>query len=208
LPYDVWGYLSGGTLALEILAWTNLTTRATALAKQDGVLVKTGDATRKYLGTILCFWAGYCEDCSQANTTYGNATHFVWNMYNRVPRSLSMVNVTGHTYNSTSPRKFNNNDYVQIEIIAGLPTTIQLMIVGRGKGTSNGPFRLQTEISNLTIQAPYITCGTGWDMLSEVSASGSKAVPIGYSYIPIIEACYVAETMTFDFASLTVIWWS
>lgn len=208
VPYDVFGYLSGGTLALEILAWTNLSTRATALAKQDGVLIKTGYATRKYLGTICCFWAGYCEDCSQYNTTYGNAMHLVWNMYNRVPRAHSYTNVTEHTYNSTTARKFNNNDYAQIEIMAGLPSTIQLMITGRGKGTSNGPFRLQTEISNTTIQAPYITCGAGWNMLSEVSASGSKEVSIGYKYIPLLEACYVAETMTFEFANLSVIWWS
>ena len=34
-PYDVFGYISGGALALELLAWTNDTTRATAVTLQD-----------------------------------------------------------------------------------------------------------------------------------------------------------------------------
>jgi hypothetical protein len=50
--YDVLGYNNSGTLALDLVAWTNGTTRATALARQDGVLVKSGATTRRYLGTL------------------------------------------------------------------------------------------------------------------------------------------------------------
>src|SRR3990167_7040004 len=52
LPYDVFAYDSSGTVTLEALAWTNGTTRATALTTQNGVLVKTGATTRRYLGTF------------------------------------------------------------------------------------------------------------------------------------------------------------
>ncbi len=43
---------SSGTPTLEALVWTNDTTRATALVRQDGVWSKTGALTRRYLGTV------------------------------------------------------------------------------------------------------------------------------------------------------------
>jgi hypothetical protein len=51
-PYDIWVYDNGGTLTLDSTIWTNTTTRATALALQNGVYVKTGATTRRYIGTI------------------------------------------------------------------------------------------------------------------------------------------------------------
>lgn len=44
--YDVFAYNNSGTVALDsIVAWTNDTTRATALALQDGIYVKSGALT-------------------------------------------------------------------------------------------------------------------------------------------------------------------
>ncbi len=50
--YDVFVYDNSGTPTLELLAWSDATTRATAIAFNGGVYVKSGDATRRYLGTI------------------------------------------------------------------------------------------------------------------------------------------------------------
>ena len=75
--YDIWAYDNAGTLALASTAWTNATTRATALALQNGVYVKSGDATRRYLGTIrTTATAGQSEDSA--------SKRFVWNYYNRI----------------------------------------------------------------------------------------------------------------------------
>lgn len=52
LPFDVFGFLSAGAVTLEFLNWTNATTRATALVRLDGVLVKSGDSTRRWLGSV------------------------------------------------------------------------------------------------------------------------------------------------------------
>ena len=72
--YDVFGYLNSGTLALELLIWTDATNRATALAYQDGVLIKSGNATRRYLGTIyINSTGGQTEDTE--------IQRFVWNYY-------------------------------------------------------------------------------------------------------------------------------
>lgn len=50
--YDVFVYLTGGTLTLDLTAWSSDTARATALARQDGVLCKAGALGRRYLGTV------------------------------------------------------------------------------------------------------------------------------------------------------------
>lgn len=52
LPVDVFGFLSGGVLTMELLNWATAAARATALARLDGVLVKAGDATRRWLGSF------------------------------------------------------------------------------------------------------------------------------------------------------------
>lgn len=60
-PYDIFAYVSGETLTLESVVWTNGTTRATALATQDSRRVKNAAADRLYVGTIYTSAAGQCE---------------------------------------------------------------------------------------------------------------------------------------------------
>ncbi len=52
LPYDVFCYSNSGVPTLELTAWTNITTRATNLAYQDGILCKSGALTRRYIGSF------------------------------------------------------------------------------------------------------------------------------------------------------------
>ena len=100
--YDVFGYLSSGTLALETLVWTNTTTRATALTTQDGCYVKSGDATRRYLGTI---YASGTNQCTDSTSTRG-----LWNVDNQVVRTAQASDSTSSwTYTSQTIRARNNN---------------------------------------------------------------------------------------------------
>ncbi|KKK88542.1 hypothetical protein LCGC14_2742120, partial [marine sediment metagenome] len=100
-PFDVFGLSSGGSLVIETLDWTNDTTRATALAYQDGRLVKSGSATRLYLGTGRTTGvSGQTEDSI--------SKRFHWNYYNRVPRQLKLIEVTNHTYATNTVRPWNN----------------------------------------------------------------------------------------------------
>lgn len=50
--YDIFAYPINGKVAFEILAWTNTTTRATALAYQDGILCKSGYKSKRYIGSF------------------------------------------------------------------------------------------------------------------------------------------------------------
>jgi hypothetical protein len=79
--YDVFAYWDGSAIALEVLAWTNLTTRATALARQNGVLVKSGDATRRYIGTVLSYSVE--PDLSGYRVRSNETQRGIWNHHHR-----------------------------------------------------------------------------------------------------------------------------
>jgi len=103
LPYDVFCYAAGSPLipTLEILAWTSTSARQTALAYQDGRLVKSGTPSRLYIGTFYTTATTTTEDSI--------ANRFLWNYYNRVQRACIKDDSTSHTYNSATIRYFNND---------------------------------------------------------------------------------------------------
>lgn len=114
LPYDVFGFENApGVLDLELTAWTNATTRATGLTRQDGVLCKTGALTRRYLGTICIAATGQCED--------SQAKRYVWNMNNRVVRSMKALEATASwAYSSAVIRQIRASAANQLDFVRGL----------------------------------------------------------------------------------------
>jgi len=78
--YDVFCYNNSGNAALEVTKWTNTTTRATALARQNGVYVKNGATTRRYLGTFYTHSDKNVYDCYQYR--------WLWNHYNKLFKPL------------------------------------------------------------------------------------------------------------------------
>lgn len=111
--YDVFVYDNSGTLTLEALVWTDDTTRATALALQDGVYSKTGALTRRYLGTFRTTATTTTED--------SNAKRFVWNAYNQVPRKLFVTDTTNTwTYSTAAWAQANASAANQVAVVVGL----------------------------------------------------------------------------------------
>ena len=98
--YDVFGYLSGGDLALELLAWASETARATAISLQDGMYCKSGDHSRLYLGSFMPRSTTTTEDSAQYR--------MLWNMYNRASKAWALVLSTYHSYTTETVRYFNN----------------------------------------------------------------------------------------------------
>lgn len=112
LPYDVFLYDNAGTLTLEFTAWTSATARATALTTQDGIYVKTGATTRRYLGTFYT---------SSTTQTQDNVLQrFLWNYYNRVPRLFIRAESTTWAYTLTTVRQANNSSANQVEGVIGV----------------------------------------------------------------------------------------
>ena len=117
--FDIFIYDNSGTLTLESTAWTDDTTRATALTTQDGVYVKSGATTRRYLGTIRTTGTtGQCEDTEDRR--------FVWNYYNQTRRKMESKLGSGtssHTYTTTAWRAYYNSTTVgtsRNEFVIGL----------------------------------------------------------------------------------------
>lgn len=148
LPYDVFIYNNSGTLTLEALAWTNATTRATALVMQNGILSKTGVLTRRYLGTFVPYSTTQCRDIPQSR--------LLFNYYNRVQRIVRVVE-TAATWNYTTatwrPANANANALSWVEYINGYSEDgIDLiLIVGTGQtATAARGSAFQINSSNTT----------------------------------------------------------
>lgn len=110
LPYDVFCYDNAGTPTLEFTAWTNATTRATALAYQDGVLVKSGAVTRRYLGTFYT-----------ANTTTTEdslSKRYLYNYYNRVIRNTMTQFTADRT--SAGATYVEANSEIRAQLVVGV----------------------------------------------------------------------------------------
>jgi hypothetical protein len=113
--YDVFIYDNAGTITLDLTAWTNDTTRATALTTQDGVLVKTGATNRRYLGSIYATTAGN----GQSEDSVAN--RFLWNYYNREPRVLRAVDTTDSwEYQTNTYREANGVTTNRLNFIIGV----------------------------------------------------------------------------------------
>jgi hypothetical protein len=111
--YDVFLYNNAGTLTLELTAWTNDTTRATSLTMTNGVYLKTGALTRRYLGTIRTTSTTTTEDSANKR--------LVWNFNNRVSKNIYVADATGNwVYSTAAWRYANNNSNNKIEFVAGI----------------------------------------------------------------------------------------
>lgn len=114
LPFDVFGYISTGTPAIERLAWTSTSSRATGLTIQDGLLMKNGDLTRRFIGT-------YCTTGTIGHTEDSNMRRLIFNYYNPVPRVLRAVDTTDSwSYATATFRQANASTANQVEIVMGV----------------------------------------------------------------------------------------
>lgn len=132
--YDVFLYDNAGTLTLELSgAWTNDTTRADSLALQDGVPVKSGATTRRWLGTITASGSNVTEDSA--------AKRYVWNRYNQV--RLSLRNATETTdswpYSTDTFRQANANAANQLDYVTGdAATLVEARVLGSAFSATTG----------------------------------------------------------------------
>lgn len=120
--YDVFGFFNAGAASLEVLAWTNDTTRATALVLQDGVYSKSGALTRRYLGSFRTTTvSGQTEDSL--------VKRYLWNLYNQVERPIARFDTSAMwTYNTNTWRQGNNAAANQLDVVLGQATSVTAQI--------------------------------------------------------------------------------
>jgi hypothetical protein len=188
--YDIFAYDNTGAVALEALAWTNDTTRATALTTLNGIYVKSGATSRRYLGTIRTVAAGQTEDSL--------TKRFVWNYYNRAMKELKKAAPGDYTY-ATSTARYANGDATQrVELVAGLiEDCVKLHNAQRNVGGSAvivGIERNAVALSDSTNQA--VRNGT-----HEVTlvANYSSYPAVGFNYFARTE--WASGTVTFTLSN-------
>lgn len=119
--YDVFAYVSGSTVTLELsTAWTTDTARAEAVSLLNGVYIKTSNNTRRYLGTF--------RTTSTTTTEDSITKRFLWNINNQQQRPMQKFEATASwTYQATVYRYVNNNSANRLECVFGLPSSINLV---------------------------------------------------------------------------------
>ena len=123
--HDIFLDNNGGTPQLAAVAWTNDTTRATALTKQDGRYVLTGATDYLYLGTIYVDGSNQCTHRFGTSATSGQSAHYgVWNHYNRVLVAADVGDSTDNwTYNSgvnATWRNANASTHNRVTFVIGV----------------------------------------------------------------------------------------
>lgn len=136
-PYDVFAYDNAGVVTLETLVWTNDTTRATAVVKQNGVWVKSGATTRRLVGGFYCNSSGNQTDDTLTKRNICNATLAV--QKRRPMRRLE--NSGDYTYSTATIRQANASALNQLEVMACVPemqfeATVQTMARNDGAGNA------------------------------------------------------------------------
>jgi hypothetical protein len=122
--YDVFASQTAGVVSLSLVAWTSDTARATAITRQNGVWVKSGGTSFKYLGSIrTTAVAGQVEDSF--------AKRYVWNVYNRVPRVCRVLEATDTwAYSLAVLRQANAAAGNQLDVVVGVaeePITVEVV---------------------------------------------------------------------------------
>lgn len=170
---DVFIYDNAGTLTLDVTAWTNTTTRATALTTQNGVLVKSGATSRRYLGSFYSTTAG------NGQTEDSLANRYVWNYYNRVNRPMKVSETTNSwTENSGAFRQANGSTANQLNMVIGVSeNAVEAMACGGAYNSGGGGVTFATGIGvdSTTVNSSQIS-------FNSLTLSNAVPVPSWASY--------------------------
>lgn len=167
--YDIWAYDNSGTVTLDSTIWTDNFTRATALAYQDGVLVKSGTETRRYLGTIrINGTGGQCEDTITAR--------FVWNMYNQVLRATGATGLGANTDQTALGKTY---------YVIGLAAVVLSMMGGKTTATAASYCGLYLLTDTASLASADANAGIWSQTALEMHSAGiaSKLRVAGYHYV-------------------------
>lgn len=191
-PYDVFAYDNAGTVTLETLVWTDDTTRATALTTQNGVYVKSGDATRLYLGSFYASGLNVTEDSVKLR--------YLWNMYHRVPRPMSVTDATDSwTYTTATWRQANASAANQLSMMRGLnidavTAHVYILVHNSSAGTYMSP---GVGIDSTSTNSAQIHGGAAYVGSAHPHSAFYNGLPgVGRHYLVWVEISTAAGTTT------------
>lgn len=193
-PYDVFGKLVSGALKLELVKWSSDTVRATDIAIQDGIKIKSGDATRRWLGSVRVMAAG---------TTYdSNLYRMLFNAHNRAPRKLVLRETTASwTYATASWRNANGNGANIVYFFCGEETPVAASLRANASNSTSTVRSAYSSIGLDSGASPSSDCNTGYAAVdvyvSPLIADYLGTPGIGLHYLSWLELAAGADTQTF-----------
>ena len=201
--YDIFCYYNSSNVVLEKLPWNSSSNRSVSLSYKDGILVKSTDYSKKYLGTI--------RSINTTSTEDSNNRRFVFNYYNTIPKLLLASDNITHTYSSSIVRPYRNNNTLgltKVEFVNGIENSfIDLICQSRFVLESNtssvgisldSTTAFNTKANNISIfpfGGPAITLDN--------SCNDSLKPTIGHHYLQLVQSG--SSVSTFYNASLKAI---
>jgi hypothetical protein len=178
LPYSVFAYYNAGAVNIERTAWTNATTPGpAALVQQDGVYVRTGAVTRRFVATYYNTGTGQTEDSLRRR--------LVGNYYNREWRPISVSDpAASWSYTTAAWEQANANANNQVEVVTGVPGTVlylTLSAIVNASGATNISFGEDSTTTPLSSNVTGRYCPGGAAInLTCMPTVLSRYVPLGW----------------------------
>ncbi len=193
--YDVFLNYNSGTPALELTAWTDATTRATAITRLNGVWTKSGASTRRYLGTIRTVASGQTEDSI--------AKRFVFNVGHRVPRLLQHLDsTTNWSYTTATWRQARADTNNQVDVVIGVADSFVSLMINTLSGNSTTLVSRGIAFGEDSITVPNLTTALegsgvfGADQSCVMIAQIDKVPAVGKHYYAWLEYSQATGTTT------------
>lgn len=204
--YDIFAYSNAGTPTLfRGPAWSSATSRGTGagtteLEKVEGIWVNKYDLSAgpnaqrgTYLGTI--------RGNGSTLLTDSETERFVWNMYNRVLRSLFLpITTDSWTYSTTTFRQVQGSTTYQVSMVRGVNEDAARLIYRAACNNSTTTGRAvqvgigvdsTTAFSGLTGNEVATSTSTAFPQCEYVGMSG-----LGYHYLALLERGAGTDTQT------------
>lgn len=195
--YDVFIYDSDANDtadASDLVIWTDATNRATALATQDGVFVKTGATSRRYVGTVrMTNTTGVTADESQ--------NRLVWNYYNRIDRNfIAGLSTDSWTYGTDAWRVINNNSAAGASLVIGVneeifDATYYAVVSGGGDDAAVGIGKDSFTANSANIFQTH--SGSSNNEFNAIQATYYEQPGIGFHTFYPIERVFSGNNVTF-----------
>ncbi len=189
---DIWLYDNAGTLALACSTWSNDTLRATAIVRQDGIYCKSGALNCRYLGTVRTSAAGTICDTKEKR--------FVWNYYNRVPRTLYRHESTqSWTYSVRAWRAWNNSEDNRVEFVIGVDEVEVKLQFHSGTNETSAIIRsIGIGLDSVILPSE----DSLWAAFSVAERAGVQAIyagypGVGFHFLQLLEIGYASPAVTY-----------
>lgn len=190
--YDVFVYdafFGRCSITLVYTAWTNDTTRATALARTNGRWTKSAATEQMYLGSFRTTGvSGQTEDSA------GN--RLVWNYYNRLRREMKIADATANwSYNTATIRQVRATPTNQVSAVVGIAEvaiSAWYSVVVGNDDASVQPMQIGIGIDSTTAYATntagsVVLTGPTANMQNDGTAHAEILPAVGYHTITMLE---------------------